>query len=78
MQWETDLIGYDAMHSYGSPSYYAQVQLISLSATNPEETNTVTDPEHIIPVERPMKDVSAGFTHTLPPYSIQVIEIHAK
>ena len=25
MQWETDLIGYDAMHSYGSPSYWAQV-----------------------------------------------------
>lgn len=25
MQWESDLIGYDAMHSYGSPSYYAQV-----------------------------------------------------
>jgi alpha-N-arabinofuranosidase len=25
MQWESDLIGYDAMRSYGSPSYYAQV-----------------------------------------------------
>jgi alpha-N-arabinofuranosidase len=25
MQWETDLIGYDGLHSYGSPSYYAQV-----------------------------------------------------
>jgi alpha-N-arabinofuranosidase len=25
MQWETDLIGYDTMKSYGSPSYYAQV-----------------------------------------------------
>ncbi len=25
MQWESDLIGYDAMNSYGSPSYYAQV-----------------------------------------------------
>ncbi|MBZ5622391.1 MAG: carbohydrate binding domain-containing protein [Acidobacteriia bacterium] len=24
MQWQTDLIGYDAMSSYGSPSYYAQ------------------------------------------------------
>ena len=24
MQWKTDLIGYDAMHSYGSPAYYAQ------------------------------------------------------
>jgi alpha-L-arabinofuranosidase len=25
MQWESDLIGYDTMNSYGSPSYYAQV-----------------------------------------------------
>jgi alpha-N-arabinofuranosidase len=24
MQWPTDLIGYDAAHTYGSPSYYAQ------------------------------------------------------
>jgi alpha-N-arabinofuranosidase len=24
MQWKSDLIGYDAMNSYGSPSYYAQ------------------------------------------------------
>jgi alpha-N-arabinofuranosidase len=24
MQWATDLIGYDALNSYGSPSYYAQ------------------------------------------------------
>jgi alpha-L-arabinofuranosidase len=24
MQWRTDLVGYDAMASYGSPSYYAQ------------------------------------------------------
>jgi len=25
MQWATDLIGYDALHAYGSPSYWAQV-----------------------------------------------------
>jgi len=25
MQWPSDLIGFDALHSYGSPSYYAQV-----------------------------------------------------
>ena len=24
MQWESDLIGYDTLSSYGSPSYYAQ------------------------------------------------------
>ena len=29
MQWETDLIGYDAMSSYGSPAYYAQVMFDS-------------------------------------------------
>jgi alpha-N-arabinofuranosidase len=25
MQWETDLIGYDTLKSYGAPAYYAQV-----------------------------------------------------
>ena len=25
MQWPSNLIGYDALSSYGSPSYYAQV-----------------------------------------------------
>ena len=29
MQWETDLIGYDALKSYGSPAYYAQVMFAS-------------------------------------------------
>ena len=29
MQWETDLIGYNTMKSYGSPSYYAQVMFAS-------------------------------------------------
>ncbi len=29
MQWETDLIGYNAIKSYGSPAYYAQVMFAS-------------------------------------------------
>jgi alpha-N-arabinofuranosidase len=29
MQWSPDLIGYDAMHSYGSPGYWAQVMFAS-------------------------------------------------
>ena len=29
MQWPSDLIGYDALSSYGSPSYYAQVMFSS-------------------------------------------------
>jgi len=30
MQWTTDLIGYDGLTSYGSPSYYAQVMFSTL------------------------------------------------
>lgn len=33
MQWPTDLIGYDALHSYGSPSYYAQVMFSNYLGT---------------------------------------------
>jgi alpha-N-arabinofuranosidase len=29
MQWQSDLIGYDALTSYGSPSYYAQAMFAS-------------------------------------------------
>jgi alpha-N-arabinofuranosidase len=141
MQWESDLIGYTADKSYGSPSYYAQVmfnkylgaeivkgdltganarcfysatyspekgtlylklvnassapqpisiqldgaadvekngQLVTLSATNTQETNSLADPERIIPVERTIQDAAATFTQILPPYSIQVLELHAK
>jgi len=45
MQWSTDLIGYNALSSYGSPSYYAQVmfgthvgtEIVSSSLSNAGE-----------------------------------------
>lgn len=33
MQWESDLIGYDALSSYGSPSYWTQVMFASNTGT---------------------------------------------
>jgi alpha-N-arabinofuranosidase len=33
MQWESDLIGYDAMKSYGAPSYYAQAMFAEYLGT---------------------------------------------
>jgi alpha-N-arabinofuranosidase len=33
MQWESDLIGYDALTSYGSPSYWAQVMFAKYMGT---------------------------------------------
>jgi alpha-N-arabinofuranosidase len=140
MQWESDLIGYDTLTSYGSPSYYAQVmfsnhvgdqildakldgaplrffysvtrdsrdgklylkmvnatssprtvtirlngvsqvskngKLITMSAKTTGSTNTISDPKKIVPKESTIKNAATEFPHTLPPYSIQVMELEA-
>jgi alpha-N-arabinofuranosidase len=140
-QWDTNMIGYDASASYGSPSYYAQqmfyahlgnqiigssvsdggprffqsvtrdsatgkvylklvnassdaqainVQvdgskdvkatgtLIRLAAKTPFETNTITDPIRVVPAQQPLTTLGKKFEHTMPPYSIEVIELVAK
>lgn len=141
LQWDTDLIGYDTLNSYGSPSYYAQVlfsnhigdevlqskldgggprffysitrssekkvlylklvnadslpqtvnikldggagadstgRVIALTGTTTDETNSITSPSRIVPQQQSLANVSANFTHTLPAYSIHVLEIPLK
>lgn len=137
MQWETDLIGYDALRSYGSPSYYAQVmfadyvgdetlasslegagpklfysitrasnskrlylklvnassqsqtvdvkfsggtlattgKLVTLDARSTQATNTIDQPNNIVPVETTLRNVGSTLHHTMPAYSIQVLSI---
>jgi alpha-N-arabinofuranosidase len=137
MQWESDLIGYDAISSYGSPSYYAQVlfakylgdtvptssadhlserlfysattsttrkklylKLVNgnsvpqtvmlhlegkgvkptgivetLGGNNPAETNSITEPQKIVPVRSTLTGIKETFEHTVPAYSIQVLEL---
>jgi len=138
MQWATDLIGYDAMTSYGSPSYWAQVmfashvgtevvpaklsgvgnrvytvatrdekarklivklvnatsdaqplsfelngvakvgaeaKLITLSGKTPNATNTLTDPDAVVPVEQKIKVAGPKFDQTLAPWSVSVLEL---
>jgi len=165
MQWRTDLIGYNALTSYGSPAYYAQ-QMFSLnhgdvvlaaepenlptrewqpppsrrggvtnapppaqqvptiffnatrdtptgtiflkvvntagaaqdvrvefagaagveskgeavvmSATAPEDTNSIIEPAKIVPVTETAEGLGADFTRTFPPYSITVLKMKAK
>jgi alpha-N-arabinofuranosidase len=141
MQWESDLIGYNALSSYGSPGYWAQTMfaeylgtevpassvtgagdrffysvtrdpakgsvylklvnassaaqpvdidltgaanvaktgtLVSLSGVSQAETNTISDPKHIVPVKTALSSAGAKFSHTMPPYSVQVLELQAK
>jgi alpha-L-arabinofuranosidase len=138
MQWRPDLIGYDALSSYGSPSYYAQVMfsnhlgnevvetklqgagsrffysvtrdsskgvlqvklvnasadaqpldlkltgathvnnhavLITLKAKTKDATNTITNPENIVPVTTTIDGAGPSLRHTVPPYTIQVLEV---
>jgi alpha-N-arabinofuranosidase len=138
MQWETDLIGYDALASYGSPSYWAQVlfashlgtevvpgalsnagprvyasvtreanrhklfvkvvnassealplgiaiegagrvgrqaTLVTLSGKTPNATNSIAEPEAVVPVERRIEVAAPNFEQRFAPYSINVLEL---
>jgi len=134
MQWHPDLIGYDGLTSYGSPSYYAlslfaghlgdQVvestltgggglfaysvtrdkgklylklvncgpaaqtvevavkgagagagKLWRLHAETTVDTNTLAEPRHIVPVESAIPAAGGKLEHTVPGYSIEVIEL---
>ena len=136
MQWPTDLIGYDVLHSYGSPSYYAQclfaahlgdgtakssvsgagprffysatvssstktlhLKLVNASdkpqplalkidggasgeaivntlhAASFQATNSINSPEFIHPVKSTMRVTGPELQHTIPPLTIEVIDI---
>ncbi len=157
-QWDSDLIGYDALNSYGSPSYYVQKlfshylgnKIVPITATNipeqnkplsprdsaagkkmtqvptvfyaatmndttgtiylkvvnttakkqsikinldgiakvnpagtlivvkgdkPDETNSITEPENIVPVSENISGIKKSFSRKLDPYSVSIIEI---
>jgi alpha-L-arabinofuranosidase len=139
MQWHPDLIGYDGLTSYGSPSYYVlslfaarigdtvpessltgagprvaysvttkagkvylkivngvptaqeveiklsgvgaitgPAKLTRLHALSPVDTNTITDPKHIVPVESTIPVTGSTVKHTIPGYSFEVIELTTK
>jgi alpha-L-arabinofuranosidase len=168
MQWKTDLIGYDALTSYGSPAYYGQkmfstlhgdeilatdsqniptasyqppvrrrpgtneppaeapaplqirkvffdatrdsksgtifLKLVNslgtpqpvniqisgaksvaakgtatvLKADKIDDTNSLQEPKKIFPATEKISGLGAHFTHTLPPYSISILELKSK
>ncbi len=143
MQWPTDLIGYDALTSYGSPSYYAQcmfgahigdgqpensitgvdanarffysvtessetkvlhlklvnattqdqpleialkgmgagahvAKMISLHGATFQATNTITEPTAIHPVDGTLRFTGSTLKHTVPAYTIEVVDIAVK
>jgi alpha-N-arabinofuranosidase len=49
--------------------------LISLSAHSTQATNTMEQPKEIVPVESALHGVSNHLHHTMPGYSIQMIQV---
>ena len=160
MQWSTDLIGYDALTSYGSPAYHAQKmfstmhgdeilatdsrdiptrdwqprasrgvtppprqlrqiffdatrdsrsgilylkvvneagtaqqiqiqingvpkiaadgEMVSLAAGSPNDTNSLEQPQKIVPRAEKAGNLSANFQREFPPYSITVLKLKTK
>src|SRR5205823_11430305 len=62
----------------GASGVKSNARLTSLSAKTPDETNTISEPAKIVPVQSTVKNVGAEFRHTLPPYSIHVLELDLK
>ena len=160
-QWDSDLIGYDALNSYGSPSYYVQkvfnhylgkkivsakfekvpvqnmpltkkdsadgvkaktvptlfysatmddatgtiylkvvntigkrqtikinldgaakvspeATVITIKSDKPTGTNTIDDPQKIVPVTSTIKGVKKNFKQSFPPYSVTVMQIQTR
>jgi alpha-N-arabinofuranosidase len=53
-------------------------KLTRLHALSPVDTNTITDPKHIVPVESTIPVAGTKVKHTIPGYSFEVIELDTK
>ena len=42
------------------------------------QTNTISAPTRIVPVQTTLKNAGKQFSHSVPPYSIQVLELQTK
>jgi alpha-L-arabinofuranosidase len=137
-QWRPDLIGYDALHVFGSPSYHAirmfsqnhgdsilktsvanpplhysvtkdtktgaiYIKLVNtqsapkpveitlrgaaslapdatvttLSAPSDNDSNSIDDPNHVVPVSATVSDIKPVFPYTIAPYSITILRLSA-
>jgi alpha-N-arabinofuranosidase len=54
-----------------------EAKLVRLHANSQADTNSITDPRHIVPLETHVP-VAGKFHHEVPGYSIEVLELPVK
>jgi alpha-N-arabinofuranosidase len=62
----------------GAGSIDGSAEVVTLTAKTTQDTNTITDPKHIAPIETIIGGVKPHFTHTVPAYAIQILEVKLK
>jgi alpha-N-arabinofuranosidase len=53
-------------------------QAITLSASSPDDTNSIAEPTKIVPITTNVDGLGADFTRTFPPYSITVLQMKTR
>jgi len=51
--------------------------LVVIKGNKPEDTNTISDPEKIVPVTLKIKGVAPVFSRTLDPYSVNIVQLQS-
>jgi alpha-N-arabinofuranosidase len=59
----------------GADKIESSAEAVTLSADSPEDTNSIQEPEKIIPVTTTVDGLGSDFTREFPPYSITVLRI---
>jgi alpha-N-arabinofuranosidase len=62
----------------GLSAVEAAGQAITLSASSPDDTNSITEPTKIVPITTNVDGLGENFTRTFPPYSITVLQMKGK
>ena len=62
----------------GAQEVASQGTSVVLSADNPEETNSINDPTHLVPVTASVSGLGNSFTHTFAPYSVNILQFQAR
>ncbi len=53
-------------------------KIVTIASGSPEDTNSIKEPNKIVPVTADVTGLSTDFTRTFPPYSITVLELSGK
>lgn len=62
----------------GAANVAADGTMVVLKSNSPDDTNTIDDPEKIVPVTSKINGISKTFTRTFDPYSINVLQIKTR